>query len=160
MDAVGLNGEVVAAAMHEHVENAGVHSGDATLVLPPQTISAYTAYRVNEATRKIAKALQITGPFNIQFLSKGKDVSVIECNLRASRSVPFVSKTMGVDFIEAAAKVMVGEDVASMNLPKLGQTGKPNTLAHTHARTIHTCMHASGTPSLPPLLLHAPHPAD
>lgn len=125
MDAVAQDGIVVAAAMHEHVENAGVHSGDATLVLPPQRISAYTAHRVNEATRKLAKALQITGPFNVQFLSKGKDVSIIECNLRASRSVPFVSKTMGVDFIEAAAKCMVGEDITNMNLPQLGQTGRP-----------------------------------
>lgn len=125
MDAVAQDGTVVAAAMHEHVENAGVHSGDATLVLPPQRISAYTAHRVNEATKKIAKALNITGPFNMQFLSKGKDVSIIECNLRASRSVPFVSKTMNVDFIEAAAKCMVGEDVTNMDLPQLGQTGRP-----------------------------------
>jgi len=125
MDAVAQDGVVVAAAMHEHVENAGVHSGDATLMLPPQRISTYTAMRVNEATKKIAKALNITGPFNMQFLSKGKDVSVIECNLRASRSVPFVSKTMGVDFIEAAARCMVGEDVTGMNLPQLGQTGRP-----------------------------------
>ena len=125
MDAVAQDGIVVAAAMHEHVENAGVHSGDATLVLPPQSISAYTAHRVNEATKMIAKALNITGPFNMQFLSKGKDVSIIECNLRASRSVPFVSKTMGVDFIEAAAKCMVGEDVSGMDLPQLGQTGRP-----------------------------------
>lgn len=143
MDAVGLNGEVVAAAMHEHVENAGVHSGDATLVLPPQSISSYTAYRVNEATRKIAKALNITGPFNIQYLSKGKDVSVIECNLRASRSVPFVSKTMGVDFIEAAARVMVGEDVAHMNLPKLGQTGK----SRFHMNQGHQCISRVSTSS-------------
>ena len=105
MDAVADNGEVIAAAVHEHIENAGVHSGDATLLLPPQDITSYTRCRVEEMTRKIAKELNISGPFNIQFISKGSDVLVIECNLRASRSFPFVSKTMNAEFIEAATKV-------------------------------------------------------
>ncbi|CAM9789363.1 unnamed protein product, partial [Phaeothamnion confervicola] len=127
MDGVARNGEVVAAATHIHVENAGVHSGDATLLLPPgpEDLSSYSFHRVQDATERIAKRLNITGPFNIQFIVKGTDCMVIECNLRASRSFPFVSKTMGVDFIEAATKVMVGADVAPMNLPKLHETGRP-----------------------------------
>eukprot|EP00953_Heterococcus_sp_UTEX-ZZ885_P026271 14210-Heterococcus_DN1.PRE.1 len=137
------NGEVVAAATHIHVENAGVHSGDATLILPPgpEDLSTYSFHRVQAATAALAKALQVTGPFNIQFLVKGTKCMVIECNLRASRSFPFVSKTMGVDFIEAATRVMVrhklnyankavllhdvGADVSHMNLPKLWETGRP-----------------------------------
>jgi len=126
MDAVCRNGEVVAAAVHEHIENAGVHSGDATLFLPPQDITAYTRCRIEEMTRKIAKELNITGPCNVQFITKGSDVLVIECNLRASRSFPFVSKTMGVDFIEAATKVMMGAPIEDMNLPALGVRNRPN----------------------------------
>jgi len=126
MDAVALKGEVIAAATHEHIENAGVHSGDATLLIPAQTLSEYTRMRVEEATRMIAKRLEITGPMNIQFLAKGSDVMVIECNLRASRSFPFVSKAMGVDFIEAATKAMLGQDVSDMNLPKLGERKRPD----------------------------------
>jgi carbamoyl-phosphate synthase (ammonia) len=125
MDAVASGGVVVAAALHEHVENAGVHSGDATLMLPPQDITSYTRCRIEEMTRKIAKELNITGPMNVQFITKGSDVLVIECNLRASRSFPFVSKTMGVDFIEAATKVMLGEPVADMDLPPLGERNRP-----------------------------------
>jgi len=124
-DGVGKDGEMIAAAIHEHVENAGVHSGDATLVLPPHTISAYTKQRVRDAARKIVKRLNITGPVNIQFVAKGTDVMCIECNVRASRSFPFVSKTMGVDFIEAATKAMVNEDTSSMNLPTLDTTDRP-----------------------------------
>lgn len=125
MDAVAHNGKVVAAAIHEHIENAGVHSGDATLLLPPQDITNYTRCRVEEMTRKIAKELNISGPFNAQFICKGSDVLVIECNLRASRSFPFVSKTMGVDFIEAATKVMMGESYSDLNLPQLGERNRP-----------------------------------
>lgn len=125
MDGVAKNGELIAAAIHEHIENAGVHSGDATLVLPAQDLSAYTMERVRDAARKIAKRLDITGPVNMQFVAKGTDVMCIETNLRASRSFPFVSKTMGVDFIEAATKAMVGEDTSSMNLPTLETRNRP-----------------------------------
>jgi carbamoyl-phosphate synthase (ammonia) len=124
-DGVAKDGEVIAAAIHEHIENAGVHSGDATLVLPPQDLTAYQKHRVRDAARKIAKALEITGPMNIQFVAKGTDVMCIECNVRASRSFPFVSKTMGVDFIEAATKAMVGVDTADMNLPTLDTVNRP-----------------------------------
>lgn len=124
-DGVAKNGEIIAAAIHEHIENAGVHSGDATLVLPPQNLSSYTKHRVRDAARKIAKALNITGPMNIQFVAKGTDVMCIECNVRASRSFPFVSKTMGVDFIEAATKAMVGVDTSDMNLPTLETRNRP-----------------------------------
>ena len=119
LDAVARGGKVIAAAVHEHVENAGVHTGDATLMLPPQTLSNYTLARVREAGRVLAEVLNITGPFNAQFLAKGSDVQVIECNLRASRSVPFVSKTVGVDFIEAATRAMVGSSTDHMDLPPL-----------------------------------------
>jgi len=125
MDGVGKDGELIAAAIHEHIENAGVHSGDASLVLPPHTISPYTKERVRDAARKIVKRLNITGPVNIQFVAKGTDVMCIECNVRASRSFPFVSKTMGVDYIEAATKAIVGEDTSDMNLPTLDTTDRP-----------------------------------
>lgn len=126
MDGVGKDGEIIAAAIHEHIENAGVHSGDATLVLPPQELTAYQKHRVRDASRKIAKRLNITGPMNIQFVAKGTDVMCIECNVRASRSFPFVSKTMGVDYIEAATKAMVGVDTTDMNLPTLDTRNRPN----------------------------------
>lgn len=125
-DGVAKNGEIIAAAIHEHIENAGVHSGDATLVLPPQDLSPYTMQRVRDASKKIAKRLNITGPVNIQFVAKGTDVMCIECNVRASRSFPFVSKTMGVDFIEAATKAIVGADTSDMNLPDLDTRGRPS----------------------------------
>ena len=118
-DGVGKNGEIIAAAIHEHIENAGVHSGDATLVLPAQELTAYQKSRVRDAAKKIVKRLNITGPVNIQFVAKGTDVMCIETNVRASRSFPFVSKTMGVDYIEAATRAMVGEDTSDMNLPTL-----------------------------------------
>lgn len=92
----------------EHVENAGVHSGDATLILPPQDLEPTTIQRIEEATRKIGDALNVTGPFNIQFIAKDNDIKVIECNVRASRSFPFVSKVMGVDLIEMATKAIMG----------------------------------------------------
>jgi carbamoyl-phosphate synthase (ammonia) len=126
MDGIAKDGVVMGCAIHEHVENAGVHSGDATLMLPTQTVTEYTLGRIEEATKKIVKELNITGPYNIQFIAKGSDVMVIECNLRASRSFPFISKTMGVDFIEAAARLMVGESVADMPLPPIGTRNRPS----------------------------------
>jgi len=124
-DGVGKDGEIIAAAIHEHIENAGVHSGDATLVLPPQSLSDYTMHRVRDAAKKITKRLNITGPVNIQFVAKGTDVMCIETNVRASRSFPFVSKTMGVDFIEAATRAMVNEDTSDMDLPTLETRDRP-----------------------------------
>ena len=126
MDGVAKDGEIIAAAIHEHIENAGVHSGDATLVLPPSDLTAYQKHRVRDASRKIAKRLNITGPMNIQFVAKGTDVMCIECNVRASRSFPFVSKTMGVDYIEAATRAMVGADTSDMDLPTLDTRNRPN----------------------------------
>lgn len=111
MDAVANQGEVIAYAISEHVEFAGVHSGDATIQFPPQKIYIETVRRIKRITREIAKALNITGPFNIQFLAKDNDIKVIECNLRASRSFPFVSKVLKINFIELATKVMLGMKV-------------------------------------------------
>ncbi|KAK3688598.1 hypothetical protein B0T22DRAFT_158932 [Podospora appendiculata] len=108
MDAVAKDGKMVGHFISEHVENAGVHSGDATLILPPQDLEATTIQRIEEATRKIGEALNITGPYNIQFIAKDNDIKVIECNVRASRSFPFVSKVMGVDLIEMATKAIMG----------------------------------------------------
>jgi len=125
MDGVGKDGQLIAAAIHEHIENAGVHSGDATLALPPHTLSDYTKARVRDASKKIVERLNITGPVNIQFVAKGTDVMCIECNVRASRSFPFVSKTMGVDYIEAATRAIVGEDTSDMNLPTLETRDRP-----------------------------------
>ncbi|MBN1301267.1 MAG: carbamoyl-phosphate synthase (glutamine-hydrolyzing) large subunit [Melioribacteraceae bacterium] len=109
VDAVADNGELFCYAISEHVENAGVHSGDATIVLPPQRTYLETMRRVKLITKNIAKALEITGPFNIQFIAKDNDVKVIECNLRASRSFPFVSKVLKINFIDIATKLMIGE---------------------------------------------------
>ncbi|KAI8965741.1 carbamoyl-phosphate synth [Daldinia sp. FL1419] len=108
MDAVAKDGTVVGHFISEHVENAGVHSGDATLILPPQDLEPTTIQRIVEATRKIGAKLNVTGPFNIQFIAKDNDIKVIECNVRASRSFPFVSKVMGVDLIEMATKAIMG----------------------------------------------------
>ncbi|NWS69318.1 CPSM synthase, partial [Crotophaga sulcirostris] len=119
MDAVAKAGIVISHAISEHVEDAGVHSGDATLMLPTQTISQGALEKVKAATKKIAHAFAISGPFNIQFLVRGNDVLVIECNLRASRSFPFVSKTLGVDFIDVATKVMTGKEIKESSLPTL-----------------------------------------
>ncbi len=112
IDAVACDGELVVSAVSEHVENAGVHSGDATLVLPPQRTYLETVRRIRRISARIAKALRIHGPFNIQFLAKANEVSVIECNLRASRSFPFVTKVLGVNLIETAAAVMMNRPVA------------------------------------------------
>jgi carbamoyl-phosphate synthase large subunit len=110
-DAVASRGEIVISAISEHVENAGVHSGDATLVLPPQRTYLETIRRITRVAEKISRALSITGPFNIQFIAKDNDVKVIECNLRASRSFPFVSKILGENFIDIATRVIVGKSV-------------------------------------------------
>ena len=106
-DAVAQNGEVVEYAISEHVEFAGVHSGDATLVFPAQKIYFATARRIKKISRQIAKELNISGPFNIQFLARNNEVKVIECNLRASRSFPFVSKVLKRNFIETATRIML-----------------------------------------------------
>ncbi len=108
IDAVAKEGEIVAYAISEHVEFAGVHSGDATIVFPPQKIYFETVRRIKRITRQISKELNITGPFNIQFLARDNEIKVIECNLRASRSMPFVSKVLKTNLIELATKVMLG----------------------------------------------------
>lgn len=110
-DAVAEKGNVIAYAISEHIEFAGVHSGDATIQFPPQKLYVETARRIKKIARKIAGALNISGPFNIQFLAKENDIKVIECNLRASRSFPFVSKVLKINLIELATKVMMGEEV-------------------------------------------------
>jgi carbamoyl-phosphate synthase large subunit len=106
-DAVAQNGEVVEYAISEHVEYAGVHSGDATMVFPAQNISFAQVRQIKKISRAIAKELNISGPFNIQYLAKGRDIKVIECNLRASRSFPFVSKVLKRNFIETATRIML-----------------------------------------------------
>jgi len=108
IDAVAKDGELYCYAVSEHVENAGVHSGDATMVLPPQRTYLETMRRVKVIAQKISRALDITGPFNIQFLAKRNEVKVIECNLRASRSLPFVSKVFGANFVDLATEVIMG----------------------------------------------------
>ncbi|MCX6223284.1 MAG: carbamoyl-phosphate synthase (glutamine-hydrolyzing) large subunit [Bacteroidia bacterium] len=111
IDAVASNGELIAYAISEHVEFAGVHSGDATMIFPPQKLYFETVRRIKKISRQVAKELNITGPFNIQFLAKDNDIKVIECNLRASRSLPFVSKVLKTNLIELATKVMLGKPV-------------------------------------------------
>jgi carbamoyl-phosphate synthase large subunit len=110
-DAVARNGEVIVYAISEHVEFAGVHSGDATIVFPPQKLYLETIRRIKKISKQIAGELNISGPFNIQFLARDNDIKVIECNLRASRSFPFVSKVLKCNFIEIATKVMLGLEV-------------------------------------------------
>ena len=110
-DGVAKGGNVINYAISEHVENAGVHSGDATLVLPAQKLYVETMKRIKKAAKLIAKNLKITGPFNIQFMAKGNDILVIECNLRASRTFPFISKVLNIDFINLATKAMIGMNV-------------------------------------------------
>ena len=111
IDAVAQKGELVVYAISEHVEFAGVHSGDATIQFPPQKIYTQTVRRIKQIARQIARELHISGPFNIQFLAKDNDIKVIECNLRASRSFPFVSKVLKINFIELATRVMLEEEV-------------------------------------------------
>jgi carbamoyl-phosphate synthase large subunit len=107
IDGVGMNGEIVMDALSEHIENAGVHSGDATLILPPEKIYLKTIRRAKDIARRIVKALHIHGPFNIQFIAKNNDLMVIECNIRASRSFPFVSKVTPYHFIDIATRVLL-----------------------------------------------------
>lgn len=115
IDAVAQEGEVKAYAISEHVEFAGVHSGDATIVFPAQKLYVETIRRIKKIARSIAKELNISGPFNMQFLAKDNDIKVIECNLRASRSFPFVSKVLKYNFIDMATRIMLGEKVESLN---------------------------------------------
>ncbi|KAL9541827.1 dihydroorotate dehydrogenase [Mucor bainieri] len=121
MDAVALDGKMIMHVVSEHVENAGVHSGDATLILPPQDLDPETVRKIEAATAKIGRALNITGPFNIQFIAKDNEIKVIECNVRAARSFPFVSKVLGVDLVEMATIAMLGlpvEPYPKINIPK------------------------------------------
>ena len=111
MDAVAREGEIIAYAISEHIEYAGVHSGDATIQFPPQKLYVETMRRIKRISRRIAKELNISGPFNIQFLARDNDIKVIECNLRASRSFPFVSKVLKLNLIELATRVVLGMEV-------------------------------------------------
>lgn len=115
MDAVAREGEIVAYAISEHIEFAGVHSGDATIQFPAQKLYVETVRRIKKISGQIARELKISGPFNIQFLAKDNDIKVIECNLRASRSFPFVSKVLKINMIELATKVMLGLPVEKPN---------------------------------------------
>jgi len=119
IDAVAKGGEIVVYAISEHVENAGVHSGDATMVLPPQKTYLETFRRVRRIARTLARELNITGPFNIQFLAKNNDIKVIECNLRASRSFPFCSKVYKINFIDMATRVILNEDIPKIDKSSL-----------------------------------------
>ncbi len=124
IDAVADAGQVVLWAISEHVENAGVHSGDATLVLPPQSLYLPTIRRARDIAGELARALEITGPFNVQFVAKNNEVKVIECNLRASRSFPFVSKVLGVNFAGEAMRRMLGCGTdATVNVLELNYVG-------------------------------------
>ena len=125
MDAVAKDGDILAYAISEHIEYAGVHSGDATIQFPPQKLYVETVRRIKRISRQIAKALHINGPFNIQYMARDNDILVIECNLRASRSFPFVSKVLKLNFIELATKVMLGLPVEkpSKNLFDLDYVG-------------------------------------
>lgn len=124
VDGVADHGQIVIDAITEHVENAGVHSGDATVVLPPQRLYMETVRRTKEVARAIVKALNITGPFNIQFLAKHNTIKVIECNVRASRSFPFVSKVTNHNFIQIATKILLGQKITesfnTLDLPHVG----------------------------------------
>ena len=115
MDAVAQDGEIIAYAISEHIEFAGVHSGDATIQFPPQKLYVETMRRIKRISRQIAKKLHINGPFNIQFMARDNDILVIECNLRASRSFPFVSKVLKINFIDLATKIMLGAPVEKPN---------------------------------------------
>ena len=138
VDAVADKGNVINYAISEHLENAGIHSGDATIILPAQKLYLETIKRIKKVTKKIAQSLQISGPFNIQFISKENEIKVIECNLRASRSFPFVSKTLNTNFIETATYIMIGkkyqipvikiEDIpyVSIKVPVFSFTRLPN----------------------------------
>lgn len=136
-DAVARNGKIVEYAISEHIEFAGVHSGDATLVFPAQKIYMATARRIKRISARIAKELNISGPFNIQYLAKDNDVKVIECNLRASRSFPFVSKVLKKNFIETATRIMLGEqiepiDTSTFDIDYIGIKASQFSFARLH----------------------------
>ena len=136
-DAVARNGQIVEYAISEHVEYAGVHSGDATLVFPAQKIYMATARRIKRISARIAEALNISGPFNIQYLAKDNYVKVIECNLRASRSFPFVSKVLKKNFIETATRIMLGEqpevaDTSTFDIDYIGVKASQFSFARLH----------------------------
>merc|ERR1711920_753680 len=116
LDAVAQNGTLLNYAIAEHVENAGVHSGDASLLLPAQKLFVETHRRVKQLGQKICRALKISGPFNVQFICKDNEVKVIECNLRASRSMPYISKTYNVNLIELATRVMIGSPAHTVTI--------------------------------------------
>ncbi|MBS4055793.1 MAG: carbamoyl-phosphate synthase (glutamine-hydrolyzing) large subunit [Bacteroidetes bacterium] len=115
MDAVADKGKIIVYAISEHIEFAGVHSGDATIMFPPQKVYVETIRRIKRISREIAEELQISGPFNIQYLARDNDIKVIECNLRASRSLPFVSKVLKTNFIDYATRILLGEKVEKPN---------------------------------------------
>ncbi|MBD5255642.1 MAG: carbamoyl-phosphate synthase (glutamine-hydrolyzing) large subunit [Barnesiella sp.] len=136
-DAVARNGKIIEYAISEHVEFAGVHSGDATLVFPAQKIYMATARRIKRISARIAKELNISGPFNIQYLAKDNDVKVIECNLRASRSFPFVSKVLKKNFIDTATRIMLGEqiepvDTSTFDIDYVGVKASQFSFARLH----------------------------
>ncbi|MDE7443182.1 MAG: ATP-grasp domain-containing protein, partial [Muribaculaceae bacterium] len=136
-DAVARNGEIIEYAISEHIEFAGVHSGDATLVFPAQKIYMATARRIKRISAQIAKELNISGPFNIQYLAKDNYVKVIECNLRASRSFPFVSKVLKKNFIETATRIMLGEkiqpiDTSTFDIDYIGIKASQFSFARLH----------------------------
>ena len=136
-DAVARNGKIVEYAISEHIEFAGVHSGDATLVFPAQKIYMATARRIKRISARIAQELNISGPFNIQYLAKDNDVKVIECNLRASRSFPFVSKVLKKNFIETATRIMLGEkiepiDTSTFDIDYIGVKASQFSFARLH----------------------------
>ena len=136
IDAVASKGEIMIYAISEHIENAGVHSGDATMVLPPQFTYMETIKKIKDITKKIAKSLDITGPFNIQFIAKENQIKVIECNLRASRSFPFVSKVTKYNFIDLATKAMLGIDIKgnynTLNLDYVGVKAPQFSFSRLH----------------------------
>src|SRR3989338_9986181 len=136
IDAVAKNGEVAIYAISEHIENAGVHSGDATMALPPQLTYHETIRKIKDISKKIAKILDITGPFNIQFIAKENQIKVIECNLRASRSFPFVSKVTKHNFIDLATKAMMGIDIKgnynTLNLDYVGVKAPQFSFSRLH----------------------------
>ncbi len=124
VDAVAVDGEILCMAVSEHIENAGVHSGDATLVTPPQDINKETLVKIKEIARAIAGVLDVSGPFNMQLIAKNNELKVIECNVRVSRSFPFVSKTLNHDFVAMATQVIVGQTVEPIDvLAGVGKVG-------------------------------------
>lgn len=116
IDCISKNGKIINYAISEHVENAGVHSGDATLILPAQNIYVETHRKIKKISEKISKALNISGPFNIQFLCHQNEIKIIECNLRASRTFPFISKALNLNFIDLATRILIGYDVKPINI--------------------------------------------